>query len=167
MLIQANTGARYFREFDPDAYSLNAKGDRIYRGWRSDARRAIDTVPPKYFNGSIQNIQATLLDGVAVGSRNWSNLELEPRTTRYVLSADLVSSGRGVCGNIAKIVKIHSNVNGSKRIAPTISYRDIKGLNTQQAVDILIAESTANAMRVEGDGIKNVYLGGIPGLGKR
>ena len=92
-----------------------------------------------------------------------------PKVISYGFFADMHSSGLGVRGRVAKLVRAGSSRSTSSyyTLQPTLNYANLPTNTAEKAAKELQAKSIATSQEVVIAGLKRMYPAGLPGHGKR
>jgi hypothetical protein len=144
----------------PDQYLASNSGKKVYDGWRVTTVPPSVAIRPKKFNGDFREITALMLDDTAEST--YPGLGPVPKARSFVIFADMHSSGRGVVGKVAK----QCTVRRDQQVI--IAYDDLPKFSTAEEVaESLQAESQQISREVVVKGLRTIFSGGLPGLGRR
>ena len=152
----------YREDFDPSKhFNLDSKGGHTYLGWQAKRKPPSEIMKPPRFFGKVKNIMALMLEDV---SQDLSGYQI--RGVRLGLFAEMESRGRGLIGRIAKESRV-GIISFDVNQYITTSYKNLLSNNAEAAAEQLNLEAAQTATKVIMYGLRRIYSGGLPGLGKR
>lgn len=119
------------------------------------------------FNGSFQNIKATIVTNAFNTESELGNSSSTRDLLRYLVELDMHSGGRGKIGSYVAAIGIVSLGESNNRPMVGITFRNLSGKKGLEDIDALLATSKGVWEEAQRTSLRRVVSAGLPSLGKR
>lgn len=153
-----------WRTEEPKPRLTNA-GDKNYLGWHTPSTLPSNKMLPKNFYGKIINITVLFVEDFNHQKSHMDGLNL-------VITADMVSTGRGKVGAISKLCNLRTVYPGTGHGNPYLkgcgsaTYTNLPNDNAWAAAEFINKEAGLVAHNVVIAGLQYMISAGLPGSGK-